>query len=248
MFQGLSFSTPFPDSFSMRDGSFEMSADQGLSEVRSTPAPSGRHHVVEPSWNDDLTPRSSLSTAYYDITLEGDAWIPMMSSSMPNSRNRRKFTDSSPIFSVPSFFADGSLSSSPHMSLSTSTEESVNDSKRSFRSSETRLHECPVVNCGKRYRRKGDLKYHITNKHPQHAQLAEVISRAKSEKDGKDFPCPIPDCKCGFKWHRDLKRHMKGKHAEVYESILREEQVMNDDANKEIVWTSYNFSSEGSMV
>jgi hypothetical protein len=71
---------------------------------------------------------------------------------------------------------------------------------------------CPVPNCHKIYARKGDLKYHVLNKHPQYSYLSTEIARPKSEKEGKEFPCPVAWCNCGYRWQRDLRRHYKAKH------------------------------------
>lgn len=73
---------------------------------------------------------------------------------------------------------------------------------------------CPVPNCGKSYRFKGDLKYHVKRKHPERTDLPSTISKPRSAKDGKTYPCPVATCACGFKWARDLRRHIKTKHPE----------------------------------
>jgi len=77
-----------------------------------------------------------------------------------------------------------------------------------------RVWHCPVVGCGRSYRFKGDLKFHVAQKHVDLPDLPNLISPSRSEKKGKPFPCPLDDCSCGFRWHRDLKRHMKLKHPE----------------------------------
>jgi hypothetical protein len=71
---------------------------------------------------------------------------------------------------------------------------------------------CPLPDCGRKYRRKGDLKVHCVTKHPGMTALHRSISTPKSTKDGKTYPCPVESCRCGFKWERDLRRHIKGKH------------------------------------
>lgn len=73
---------------------------------------------------------------------------------------------------------------------------------------------CPVSNCGKSYRFKGDLKYHVKRKHPERLDLPSTISKPRSAKEGKSYPCPVATCACGFKWARDLRRHIKTKHPE----------------------------------
>jgi len=73
---------------------------------------------------------------------------------------------------------------------------------------------CPVSNCGKSYRFKGDLKYHVKRKHPERMDLPSTISKPRSAKEGKSYPCPVATCACGFKWARDLRRHIKTKHPE----------------------------------
>jgi len=78
-----------------------------------------------------------------------------------------------------------------------------------------RVWRCPVPTCGRSYRFKGDLKYHVIQKHAELPSLPNAISRPRSAKDGKDFPCPDASCRSGFKWERDLKRHIKQKHADL---------------------------------
>jgi hypothetical protein len=72
---------------------------------------------------------------------------------------------------------------------------------------------CPVSHCDKIYKRKGDLKFHVIHKHPEHVHLPGQIAPPKSQKAGKDFPCPVVWCKCGFLWERDLRRHVRVKHS-----------------------------------
>jgi len=79
---------------------------------------------------------------------------------------------------------------------------------------ESRDWACPVSNCGKSYRFKGDLKYHVKRKHPERLDLPSTISKPRSAKEGKTYPCPVATCACGFKWARDLRRHIKTKHPE----------------------------------
>jgi hypothetical protein len=80
---------------------------------------------------------------------------------------------------------------------------------------------CPLPECGRKYRRKGDLKVHCVTKHPGMIALHRSISTPKSTKEGKAFPCPVESCRCGFKWERDLRRHIKGKHMPQREDSSR---------------------------
>src|SRR5689334_5093966 len=55
-----------------------------------------------------------------------------------------------------------------------------------------RKHICP---CGKRYRYKGDLKYHVEKKHPTHVNDPKYIfGRPKSTRDNKPYGCPNESC------------------------------------------------------
>jgi hypothetical protein len=74
---------------------------------------------------------------------------------------------------------------------------------------------CPVADCRKRYKFKGDLKFHAFHKHPEISNLPEIISRPKSSKTDKPYPCPMRACNCGYFWKRDLRRHVQSKHPEV---------------------------------
>jgi len=85
-------------------------------------------------------------------------------------------------------------------------------SKPIIRLSKSPPFTCPLPECARKYRRKGDLKVHCVTKHPGMVSLHRSISTPKSTKEGKAFPCPVPSCRCGFKWERDLRRHIKGKH------------------------------------
>jgi hypothetical protein len=96
------------------------------------------------------------------------------------------------------------------------------------------LHSCPIPQCNKSYRRKGDLKFHVIHKHPNFATLPTSISKPKSDKEGKNFPCPVPDCKCGFKWHRDLRRHFKTKHQELSSQLEAYEQMDREEEEEDV--------------
>jgi len=72
--------------------------------------------------------------------------------------------------------------------------------------------KCPMEGCIKYYRRKGDLKYHIMEKHCARDDLLDRVSYPKSSREGKNFPCPIGSCKCGYVHRRDLRRHIIRKH------------------------------------
>jgi hypothetical protein len=102
-------------------------------------------------------------------------------------------------------------------------------------SSQANLHKCPVENCTKSYRRKGDLKFHVIRKHPNYTALPGLISKPKSDKSGKSYPCPIPWCKCGYKWPRDLQRHIESKH---------KDEDIPADVNEIKVETSVTFNEK----
>jgi len=82
-------------------------------------------------------------------------------------------------------------------------------------------HVCPVTTCGRRYKRKGDLKTHCLQKHPELSSLARFVSPPKSRKEGKTYPCPIESCQCGYKWKRDLQRHILLKHGADFKKSRR---------------------------
>ena len=72
------------------------------------------------------------------------------------------------------------------------------------------LFWCPALECGRKYKRKGDLKSHVKAKHSEMAP--EQISRNRSFREGKPFQCPYTNCESGFLMIRGLKRHLKQKH------------------------------------
>lgn len=76
---------------------------------------------------------------------------------------------------------------------------------------ESASYVCPIPNCDRTYRRKGDLKQHVMAKH-ENSEIAANISPARSSKEGKPFPCPEESCPSGYQRQADLMRHQKKKH------------------------------------
>ncbi len=70
-------------------------------------------------------------------------------------------------------------------------------------------HVCPLTECQRRYRRKGDLKVHVKN---HHAALLSLVSRPKSTRVDKPVGCPFPSCPSGFTRKNALYRHLRNKH------------------------------------
>lgn len=78
---------------------------------------------------------------------------------------------------------------------------------------------CPLPNCRRTYRRKGDLKVHVKKKHPSYVELPDQISKPRSSRLNKPFPCPVEDCPCGFMRQRGLQRHFRKKHPQLVDSF-----------------------------
>jgi len=89
-------------------------------------------------------------------------------------------------------------------------------------------HMCPVGNCGRSYRRKTDLKYHVQRSHQDYPIDPSVFVAPKSSKEGKNFTCPLEECPCGFKHRRDLERHMLKKHPELSNPELAQHKASRD--------------------
>jgi len=90
-------------------------------------------------------------------------------------------------------------------------------------SCETHPYLCPVEDCGHRYRRKGDLKTHVLKRHHDR-DLAAIISKPRSTKEGKTFPCPVDNCKSGYSRNRELLRHFRLKHMHLYVRAVEERE------------------------
>jgi len=130
--------------------------------------------------------------------------------------------------------------------------------KKDDAGAEKRFFQCPIEGCGKKYGRRGDLKFHVLHKHPVYDDLPDEISKPKSGKEGKDFPCPLRDCVCGFKHLRDLRRHLRTKHPEnatqleksINAAKVSEYIPINFDAMNTCTWrilpleTSPNWNSQ----
>jgi len=101
------------------------------------------------------------------------------------------------------------------------------------------LHVCPVQNCGRRYKHKGDLKFHCREKHRDFKELPGSISGTKSTKDGKTYACPVHNCPCGYKWKRDLRRHLFSKHPEV-EANVPGKRLRLTKPIQEVTFDKYN--------
>ncbi len=71
---------------------------------------------------------------------------------------------------------------------------------------------CPVYNCYHSYRRKGDLKKHMREKHEDRVDLAVAVSRDKVTKEGKPFACPFPGCRSGYSRLDRLTLHVDRVH------------------------------------
>jgi len=70
--------------------------------------------------------------------------------------------------------------------------------------------KCPV--CNRTYTRKGDLKFHFTQKHPNRGRDFPDVVKTRSTKSNKLFPCPLLTCNSGYMRKSDLKNHFVMKH------------------------------------
>lgn len=95
-------------------------------------------------------------------------------------------------------------------------QQTVENMEGNERADELESLKCPVKGCSRKYKYKGDLKWHIKHKHPSHITLADLISKPRSSKLNKEFPCPSEDCVCGYQRRREWLRHLRQKHLDLY--------------------------------
>jgi len=78
---------------------------------------------------------------------------------------------------------------------------------------------CPVPDCMNAYRRKGDLKTHVMQRHKDRPDLPLLIAKPRSSKLGKSYPCTVPGCPSGFTRKSGLARHLRQKHESQPETM-----------------------------
>ena len=118
----------------------------------------------------------------------------------------------------------------PNITVKKLSKNRSSDAKRKVKDQKNKAYICPITDCGRRYKYRGDLASHFRKKHhknPSYASLAGKIFTPRSSKIGKPFPCPFESCPSGFAWERDCQRHVKLKHTNP---------VINDVSKKPIVW------------
>jgi len=99
-----------------------------------------------------------------------------------------------------------------------SSEATEADSPRA--TSDGEFFRCPVADCDHVYRRKGDLKTHVLQRHKDRPDLPLLIAKPRSTKLGKPFPCTIGGCPSGFTRKSGLARHLRQKHEGEPESKM----------------------------
>lgn len=84
---------------------------------------------------------------------------------------------------------------------------------------------CPIEQCPRRYRRKGELKTHMLQKHTaaQVAAYPDIIA-SRSSAEGKPYVCPYPACADthGYQRPHGLRRHLRQMHAEQLGPVQKE--------------------------
>jgi len=82
------------------------------------------------------------------------------------------------------------------------------------------FYRCPVPECDHAYRRKGDLKTHVLQRHKDLPELPLLIAKPRSTKLGKPYPCAVAGCPSGFTRKSGLARHLRHKHEDAPESQM----------------------------
>jgi len=118
----------------------------------------------------------------------------------------------------PAFSAPEPLHSTPAASPR-SSEATEADSPRAM-TPDGEFFRCPVADCDHVYRRKGDLKTHVLQRHKDRPDLPLLIAKPRSTKLGKPFPCTIGGCPSGFTRKSGLARHLRQKHEGEPESKM----------------------------
>jgi uncharacterized C2H2 Zn-finger protein len=105
-----------------------------------------------------------------------------------------------------SFSSDGSPRSGSY------TDGDVDESPRYEYDADGEFFRCPVPECDHAYRRKGDLKTHVLQRHKDRPDLPLLIAKPRSSKIGKPYPCTVAGCPSGFTRRSGLARHLRQKH------------------------------------
>jgi len=111
------------------------------------------------------------------------------------------------------------LSSHGSPTASPRSTSDMTDSSESPRLDGSEFFCCPVSSCDHVYRRKGDLKTHVLQRHKDRPDLPLLIAKPRSTKLGKPYPCTIPGCPSGFTRKSGLARHLRQKHEDDPDSI-----------------------------
>jgi len=96
----------------------------------------------------------------------------------------------------------------------------ADDSPRYEHEQDGEFFRCPVADCEHAYRRKGDLKTHVLQRHKDRPDLPLLIAKPRSSKVGKPYPCTVAGCPSGFTRKSGLARHLRQKHESEPECAL----------------------------
>jgi uncharacterized C2H2 Zn-finger protein len=167
----------------------------------AAPEPQHPHYFDEPEQTAD-----GWTSVAYDV----EAWERHLTAPVdPAAVYASPFLFGSPFASFssdasPRFSSDGS----PRSGSSTDGD----DSPRYDLDQDGEFFRCPVPECEHAYRRKGDLKTHVLQRHKDRPDLPLLIAKPRSSKVGKPYPCTVLGCPSGFTRKSGLARHLRQKH------------------------------------
>lgn len=153
------------------------------------------HVHAGPAFVDHME-QSEPSSMPYDA----DAWERFHSAS--DAQPAAYFQPPPPFAAQPAPFAS-SPASSPRSDTAASEDSPRSDGE---------FFHCPVTECDHAYRRKGDLKTHVLQRHKDRPDLPLLIAKPRSSKLGKPYPCTVTGCPSGFTRKSGLARHLRQKH------------------------------------
>jgi uncharacterized C2H2 Zn-finger protein len=163
--------------------------------------PAGPAHQ-QPFFDDGEHAADGWSSLTYDV----EAWERHLTAPVAPAAPYHVAHTAPALFGSPfaSFSADGS----PRSGSYTDGDESP----RYEYDADGEFFRCPVADCDHAYRRKGDLKTHVLQRHKDRPDLPLLIAKPRSSKIGKPYPCTVAGCPSGFTRRSGLARHLRQKH------------------------------------